>query len=131
MTLSSSRNAICISQRKYGDYYCLNFFPSFLKRKLQSHEEAWKYRGHIGAQIPKISNKILKHTQGQKFIKIPFIIYADIEWMLQKTHVCLNHPKNLSTTKVIKHTACGYAFSTKFSFHGKNINLIYKVVKIV
>ena len=51
--------------------------------------------------------------------------------MVQKTHVCLNNPENLSTTKVIKHTACGYAFSAKFSFHVKNINLIYKVVKTV
>ena len=51
--------------------------------------------------------------------------------MLQKTHVCLNHPENLFTTKAVKHTACGYKFSPKFSFHGKNINLIYKVVKIV
>ena len=41
-------------------------------------------------------------------MKVSSIIYADIKYLLEKTDTCHNDPEKLSTTKVNKHTACGY-----------------------
>ena len=29
-------------------------------------------------------NKILKHNEGERFIQVPFIIYSDLECLLEK-----------------------------------------------
>ena len=35
--------------------------------------------------MPDEDNKIIKYNQGQKSIKSPFIIYADLEYLLQQS----------------------------------------------
>ena len=44
--------------------------------------------------MPKEDNKILKYNHGEKSMKVPFIIYADIESSLKKMNTCHNNPKN-------------------------------------
>ena len=41
-------------------------------------------------------------------MKVPFIIYADLESLLEKMSTCHNNPKKLSTTKINEHTPSGY-----------------------
>ena len=36
--------------------------------------------------MPKEDNKILKDNHGEKSMKVPFIIYADLEPLLQKVN---------------------------------------------
>ena len=50
-------------------------------------------------------------------MKVPFVIYADLELLLEKMSTCHNNPKNSSTTKVNKHTPSGYSSFTHCSFH--------------
>ena len=52
--------------------------------------------------MPKEDNKILKYIHGEKSTKPPFIIYADLESLLEKMDTCYNNPKNSSTTKINK-----------------------------
>ena len=52
-----------------------------------------------------------------KVMKVPFVIYADLEFLLEKMSTCHNNPKNSSTTKVNKHTPSGYSLFTHCSFH--------------
>ena len=33
--------------------------------------------------MPKKDNKILKYNHGEKFMKVPFIIYVDLEYFKQ------------------------------------------------
>ena len=33
-------------------------------------------------------------------MKVPFIIYADTESLLEKVNICHNNPEKLSTTKI-------------------------------
>ena len=54
--------------------------------------------------MPDNYNKILKYKEGEKSIKFPFIIYADLEFLLEKMNICHNNPEKLSTTKINKHT---------------------------
>ena len=47
--------------------------------------------------------KILEFNQYQKFDKAPFIIYADLECIIERIDGCKNNPGNSSTTKVTEH----------------------------
>ena len=49
-------------------------------------------------------------------MKIPFIIYADIECLLEKMSTCHNNPEKSSTTKVNEHIPSGYSLFTHCSF---------------
>ena len=49
-------------------------------------------------------------------MKVPFIIYADLESLLEKINMCQSNPKNSSTTKINLHTACVYSLFTYFTF---------------
>ena len=49
-------------------------------------------------------------------MRAPFIIYADTEPFLEKIDTCRSNPDNSSTTKISKHTTCGYSLFTHCSF---------------
>ena len=66
--------------------------------------------------MPNENNKILKCNHGEKSIKVPIIIYADFESLLEKMSTCHNNPEKSSTTKINKHTPSGYSLFTHCSF---------------
>ena len=59
--------------------------------------------------MPGKDNKILEYKQGEKSMKVPFIIYADLESLLEKMNSCHNNPEKSSATKINKHTPSGYS----------------------
>ena len=48
--------------------------------------------------------------------KLTFIIYADLESLVEKMSTCHNNPRKSSTTKINKHTASGFSLFTYCSF---------------
>ena len=66
--------------------------------------------------MPNEDNKILKYNHGEKSTKAPFIIYADLESLLEKMNTCHNNPEKSSTTTINKHTPSGYSLFTHCSF---------------
>ena len=60
--------------------------------------------------------KILEFNQYQKSDKAPFIIYADLECLIEKIDECKNIPENSSTTKAGEHIPSGFSMSTISSF---------------
>ena len=58
--------------------------------------------------MPKENNKILEYNHGEKSLKVPFVICADLECLLEKMHSCQNDPEKSSTEKNSKHTPSGY-----------------------
>ena len=44
--------------------------------------------------------------------KALFIIYADLECIIEKIDGCKNNPENSSTTKVSEHIPSGFSMST-------------------
>ena len=75
--------------------------------------------------MPNEDNKIIKYNQGEKSIKSPFIIYADLESLLQKISTCYNNPEESSTTEINKHTTSGYSLFTHCSFDKTKNKLDY------
>ena len=65
--------------------------------------------------MPAKDNKILKYNQGEKSMKVPLIIYADLESLLEKMNTCHNNPEKSSTTEINKHTPSGYSLFTRCS----------------
>ena len=49
-------------------------------------------------------------------MKVPFIIYADLECLLEQLNTCHNNPEKSSTTKINKHTPSSYSLFTYRSF---------------
>ena len=47
--------------------------------------------------------KILEFNQYQKSDNAPFIICADLEFIIEKADGCKNNPENSSTAKVSEH----------------------------
>ena len=66
--------------------------------------------------MPNEDNKILKYNHGEKSMKAPFIIYADLESLLEEMNTCYDSPEKSSTNKINKHTPSGYSLLTHCSF---------------
>ena len=58
-------------------------------------------------------------------MKVRFIIYADVESLLEKISTCLNYPHESSTTRIEKHTPSGYPLFTHCSFDNTKNRLDY------
>ena len=61
-------------------------------------------------------NKILKYNHSEKSMRATFVIYADLECLLEKMSTCHNNHKKSSTTKVNKQTPSGYSLFACCSF---------------
>ena len=101
----------------HGDFYCLNYFRAYTtENKLESHKKVCENHDYCCIEMPNEDNKILKYNQGEKSMKVPFIIYADLEPLLEKTNTCYDSPEKPSTNKINKHAPSGYSLFTHCSF---------------
>ena len=75
--------------------------------------------------MPTRDNNTTKYNQGEKSMKLPFTIYADLECLLEKMSTCQNNPNESSTTKINKHTPSGYSLFTHCSFDNSKNKLNY------
>ena len=81
--------------------------------------------------MPSEDTEILGSNQYQKSNKAPFIIYADLECLIEKIDGCKNNPENSSKTKVSKNILSGFSISTISSFRSIENKHDYTEVKIV
>ena len=49
--------------------------------------------------MPDEDNKISKYNHREKSMRVPFIIYADLECLLEKMHLCQNNLEKSYTEK--------------------------------
>ena len=100
-----------------GEFYSLNCLHSYrTKNKLKKHENVCKYHDYCYVEMPKKDNNSLKYNYREKSMKVPFIIYDDMDSLLEKVIICYKNPKKSSTTKINKHTPSGYSLFTHCSF---------------
>ena len=98
-----------ITSNHKEDFYCLNCFHSYrTENKLESHKKICENHDYCHCHV--------KHNHGEKSMKVPFIIYADLECLLEKMSTCINNLNESSTTKINKHTPSGYSVFTSCSF---------------
>ena len=106
-----------ITSTNNGDFYCLNCFHVFrTKNNLEVHQKICENHDYCHVEMPAKDNNIIKYNQEEKFIKLPFVVYADLECLLEKMSTCQNNPNESSTTKINKHVPSGYSLFTHCSF---------------
>ena len=77
--------------------------------------------------MPSENTKMLEFNQYQKSDKAPFIIYADLECIIEKIDGCKNNPKNSSTTKVSEYIPLVFSMSPISSFRSiQNKHDVYR-----
>ena len=79
-----------IASNHNGDFYCLNYFRAYTKKKkIEAHKKICENHDYCHVEMPNEDNKIIKYNQGEKSIKSPFIIYAYLERLLEKNKYLL------------------------------------------
>ena len=106
-----------ITSNHKEDFYCLNCFHSYrTENKLGAQKKIWENHDYCHVEMPNINNNIIKLNHGEKYMKLPFVVYTDLECLLEKMSTCLNNLNKSSTTKINKHTPSGYSIFTHCSF---------------
>ena len=106
-----------ITSKHVADFFCLNCFRSYTtKNKLEKHKNVCKNYVYCYVEMPEEDNEILKYNHREKSIRTPFVVYADLECLLEKMIICHNDPEKSLTTKVNKHTPSGYLLYTQCWF---------------
>ena len=122
--LSELIKGITSTHEKY--FYCFNCFHSYrTKNKLESHKKICENHDDCHVEMPTEDNNIIKYNCGEKSMTLPFLIYADLECLLEKMSTCINNPNESSTTKINKHTLSGYSIFTSCSFDESKNKLNY------
>ena len=75
--------------------------------------------------MPGENNKILKYNQNKKFMRARFVIYADLDSLLEKMNPYHNNLEKSSRTKINKHTFSDYSLFTCCSFDTTKSKLDY------
>ena len=100
-----------------GDFYCLSCLYSFrTDNALKRHERLCGNNDYCHVEMPTKDNKTLKHNHGEKLLRAPFTIYADLECLLIKEQSCQNNPNESYTERKAKHEPSGYSLSLISSF---------------
>ena len=115
-----------ITSKHEGDFYCLNCLHSYrTKSRLEKHKNVCENHDYCYVEMPKEINKILEYNYGEKSMKVPFIIYADMEFLFEKMSTCHNNLEKSSTTKIDKHASSDYLLFIHCSFDATKNNLDY------
>ena len=104
-----------ITSNHNGDFYYLNCFHSYrTKGTLKNHENVCNNHDYYYVKMTNEDEKILKYNPGEKSLKVPFMIYGDLECLIKTIDICQNNPEKSSTEKKAEHT--GYSWITCCSF---------------
>ena len=115
-----------ITSNHHDGFYCLNCFHSNrTKNKLEAYKKICANYDYCHVEMPIKGNNTIKYNHGEKSIKIPFTIYADLECLLEKMSTCQNDPNKSSTTKINKHTPSGYSIFTNCSIDESKNKISY------
>ena len=82
----------------------------------KKHERICNNHDYCYVEIPNENSKILKCNYGEKSVKLPAIIYSDLECLLEKIHSCQNNIEKSYTERKTKHTPYGYSTFTSCWF---------------
>ena len=115
-----------ITSNHKEDFYCLNCFHSYsTKNKLEAHKKICENHDYCYIEMPIKNNNIIKYNHGEISMKLPFVIYVDLECLLEKMSTCINNTNESSTIEINKHTPSGYSVFTHCLFDESKIKLNY------
>ena len=125
---SLSRLLRRVTSNHDGDFYCMSCFHSICSdNSLRKHKRLCGNHNYCNVDMPEKNKNKLKYRYGEKLLKAPFIIYADLECLLKKEQSCQNNPKKSYTERKAKHKPSRYSWSLICSFdETKNKRKFYR-----
>ena len=98
-----------ITSNHKEEFHCLNCFHSYrTKNKLKAHKKICENRDYCRVEMPTKYNNTIEYSHGEKSIRLLFVVYADLECLLENMSTCYNNPEE-SSTKMNKHTPSCYS----------------------
>ena len=95
-TLSTLLRGITLNHD--GDFYRLNCFHSYkTHNKLKKHQRVCNNHDYCREDMPEEQKKIT----GEMSLKVPFIIYGDLECLHKKMKSCKNNSENSYAEKKV------------------------------
>ena len=104
------------SKHNPSQHFCTNFLQGF--SDIQSRDDHYTYCSSnqaVRIEMP-TKNPIVEYSNGQHKFKVPFIMYADFESILEPIQGASNNPNQSSTRGVNVHTPSGWCLHSKFSY---------------
>ena len=92
-------------------HFCLNCLQGFTS--IESRDKHYKYcidHEAVKISMPTEKDKWLQYHDGQKQLKVPFIMYADFESILMPIN------DSQDTNKINEHIPCGFGVYSKFAY---------------
>ena len=110
--LLSSEN----TKHKGKEYFCMNCLQGF--KEESSRDEHIGYcidYGSVKVEMPH-KNPIVQYSDGQFQFKVPFIMYADFESILEPIQGLGNDPRISSTRGINNHIPSGWCVRSEFAY---------------
>ena len=104
------------SKHKESQHFCTNCLQGFPTEK--SRDEHHSYCIHneaVRIEMP-VKKPTVKYSDGQYQFKVPFMMYADFESILEPIQGASNNPGISSTRGVNVHTPSGWCVYSKFAY---------------
>ena len=112
--LLSSQNTI----HKGKEYFCMNCLQGFNEESFRDeHLDYCINNESVKVEMPH-KNPIVQYSDGQFQFKVPFIMYADFESILEPIQGPENNPSISSTRGINNHVPSGWCVRSEFA-HGK------------
>ena len=104
------------SKHKESQHFCINCLQGFAEKR--SRDENLVYcRNNEAVRIEMPNRKpIVQYSDGQYQFKVPFMMYADFESILEPTQGASDNPNVSSTKGVNVHTPSGWCIYSKFAY---------------
>ena len=108
-----------VTSTNNGDFYCRNCLKSFrTKTARDDHVGPCMDHEFCNVIMPDEGENILYYKEGEKSIRVPFVMYGDLEAVLEPVLGVEGNPDQPFEQDVNRHVPCGAALYTKFA-HGE------------
>ena len=106
----------------------MNSLHSFrTKNKFESYRKSCENKDFCNVILSTEDTKMLQFNQYQEPDKVPFIIYADLECIIENVDGCKNNLEKSSASKLTQHIPSDFSMSITSSFRSiKNKHNVYR-----
>ena len=110
------------SKHKQSQHFCTNCLQGFSTESTRDkHYDYCRNNEAVRIEIPK--NQVVEYCDGQYQFKVPFVMYADFESILEPIQGATNNPEISSTRGINNHIPSGWCVCSRFA-HGDDIRCV-------
>ena len=104
------------TKHKCKPHFCMNCLQGFMQESSRDQHQVYcKDNESVRVEMPKQGSTV-EFKDGQNQFKVPFIMYADFESILEPMDHGLPNPNQPYTNEVNQHTPSGWCFYSKFTY---------------